>query len=160
MADLFSTFKLKDITLKNRIAVPPMCQYMADDGLINDWHRVHYAGLAKGGSGLVIVEATAVSPEGRITPRCLGIWSDEQAEKLKEIASIIKTGGATPGIQIAHAGRKASANIPWEGDDHIPAERSDDGKLLARQLWRLAAIYLESPLKCLLKKYYGSKLLM
>ena len=125
MSGLFSTFSLKDVTLRNRIAVPPMCQYTATDGLSNDWHRVHYSGLARGGAGLVIVEATAVAPEGRITPGCLGIWNDEQAEKLAQIARDIKAAGAVPGIQIAHAGRKASANRPWEGDDHIAA---DDGR--------------------------------
>ena len=74
MAALFEPYTLKDVTLRNRIAIPPMCQYMAEDGLINDWHQVHYAGLARGGAGLVVVEATAVSPEGRITPGCAGIW--------------------------------------------------------------------------------------
>ena len=122
MTDLFSPFQLKSVSLKNRIAVPPMCQYMADDGLVNDWHKAHYASLARGGSGLVIVEATAVAPEGRITPHCLGLWNDAQADQLREIVAAIKAAGAVPGIQIAHAGRKASANIPWEGDDHIPAE--------------------------------------
>lgn len=125
MSGLFSPFSLKDVTLRNRIAVPPMCQYTAIDGVSNDWHRVHYSGLARGGAGLVIVEATAVAPEGRITPGCLGIWNDEQAEKLAQIARDIKAAGAVPGIQIAHAGRKASANRPWEGDDHIAA---DDGR--------------------------------
>lgn len=125
MSGLFSPFSLKDVTLRNRIAVPPMCQYTATDGLINDWHRVHYSGLARGGAGLVIVEATAVAPEGRITPGCLGIWNNEQAEQLAQIARDIKAAGAVPGIQIAHAGRKASANRPWEGDDHIAA---DDGR--------------------------------
>lgn len=120
MADLFSSYQLKDVTLRNRIAIPPMCQYMAEDGVVNDWHLAHYTSLARGGSGLVIVEATGVAPEGRITPRCLGIWNDAQAEKLREIAAAIKAAGAVPGIQIAHAGRKASANKPWEGDDHIP----------------------------------------
>lgn len=121
MTDLFSSFQLKNVTLKNRIAIPPMCQYMAEDGVVNDWHKVHYESLARGGSGLVIVEATAVAPEGRITPNCLGLWNDAQAEQLKKIVASIKAAGAVPGIQIAHAGRKASANIPWEGDDHIPA---------------------------------------
>lgn len=120
MADLFSSYTLKDVTLRNRIAIPPMCQYMAEDGFVNDWHLAHYTSLARGGSGLVIVEATGVAPEGRITPGCLGIWNDAQAEKLREIAAAIKAAGAVPGIQIAHAGRKASANKPWEGDDHIP----------------------------------------
>jgi 2,4-dienoyl-CoA reductase-like NADH-dependent reductase (Old Yellow Enzyme family) len=116
---LFTPYSLKDVTLRNRIAVPPMCQYSAVDGLTNDWHDVHYAGLARGGAGLVIVEATAVSPEGRITPRCTGIWNDQQAAGLARIAVAIAKAGAVPGIQIGHAGRKASANIPWEGDDHI-----------------------------------------
>ncbi len=119
MSALFTPFSLKDVTLRNRIAIPPMCQYSAIDGMPNDWHQVHYAGLARGGAGLVIVEATAVSPEGRITPACLGIWNDEQAAELAKIARSIKAAGAVPGIQIAHAGRKASANKPWEGDDHI-----------------------------------------
>lgn len=119
MPTLFETYKLKDVTLRNRIAVPPMCQYLAQDGLINDWHRVHLASLARGGAGLVIVEATAVSPEGRITPGCAGIWNDEQAQLFAPVVAAIKAAGAVPGIQIGHAGRKASANLPWEGDDHI-----------------------------------------
>ena len=119
MSALFSPFQLKDVTLRNRIAIPPMCQYKAVDGMINEWHEVHYTSLSRGGAGLVIVEATAVSPEGRITPHCAGIWNDEQAAALARVARSIKAGGAVPGIQIAHAGRKASANIPWEGDDHI-----------------------------------------
>ena len=119
MTALFTEFSLKDITLRNRIAVPPMCQYSADDGHTNDWHLAHYTQLARGGAGLVIVEATAVSPEGRITPGCTGIWNDAQAEGLAKIASAIKKTGACAGIQIAHAGRKASANRPWEGDDHL-----------------------------------------
>ncbi len=121
MADLFSPFQLKDVSLRNRIAVPPMCQYMAEGGVANDWHAAHYAGMARGGAGLVIVEATAVAPEGRISPGCLGIWDDAQAGKLRAIAAAIKAAGAVPGIQIAHAGRKASANVPWQGDDHLPA---------------------------------------
>lgn len=120
MSALFTPFKLKGVTLRNRIAVPPMCQYSAEDGITNDWHQVHYPGIARGGAGLVIVEATAVSPEGRITPNCTGLWNDAQAEGMARIAASIKAAGAVPGIQIAHAGRKASANRPWEGDDHIP----------------------------------------
>lgn len=128
MPALFTPFKLKDVTLRNRIAVPPMCQYSAIDGITNDWHQVHYPSIARGGAGLVIVEATAVSPEGRITPGCAGLWSDIQAEGMARIAKSIKAAGAVPGIQIGHAGRKASANRPWEGDDHIP-----DGNPLAWQ---------------------------
>lgn len=122
MAALFEPYVLKDVNLRNRIAIPPMCQYMAEDGLINDWHQVHYAGLARGGAGLVVVEATAVSPEGRITPGCAGIWNDTQAQAFVPVVKAIKAAGSVPGIQIAHAGRKASANRPWEGDDHIAAD--------------------------------------
>ncbi len=121
MAALFTSFSIKDVTLKNRVAVPPMCQYSAIDGETNDWHLAHYTGIARGGAGLVIVEATAVSPEGRITPGCTGIWNDVQASGMAKIAAAIKSAGAVAGIQIGHAGRKASANRPWEGDDHIPS---------------------------------------
>lgn len=119
MTSLFQPFSLKGITLKNRIGVSPMCQYSANDGVVNEWHQVHLSGLARGGSGLVIAEATAVSPEGRITPGCLGLWNDAQAEAFVPVVRAIKAAGAVPGIQIGHAGRKASANRPWEGDDHI-----------------------------------------
>lgn len=107
---LFSPFQLKDVTLRNRIAIPPMCQYRATDGMVNEWHEVHYTSLGRGGAGLVIVEATAVSPEGRITPHCAGIWNDEQAAALAKVAKGIKAGGAVPGIQIAHAGRTETRN--------------------------------------------------
>lgn len=122
MSALFSSFKLKDVTLRNRIAIPPMCQYSAVNGMVNDWHEVHYASLGRGGAGLVIVEATGIAPEGRISPACLGLWNDAQAAGLAKVAAAIKAGGAVPGIQIGHAGRKASANVPWEGDDHIAEE--------------------------------------
>ncbi len=120
MPSLFDPYALKSVRLRNRIAVSPMCQYMAVDGVVNDWHRAHYATLARGGAGLVVVEATAVSPEGRITWGDLGLWNDVQAEALAPVVREIRSAGAVPGIQIAHAGRKASANRPWEGDDHIP----------------------------------------
>lgn len=121
MADLFSDFKLKDVHLKNRVAVSPMCQYSATEGVPNDWHRVHLGSLATGGSALVIAEATAVSPEGRITPACTGLWNDQQLEAFAPIVRFIESHGVVPGIQIAHAGRKASAQRPWEGDSHLPA---------------------------------------
>ncbi|HEY4146255.1 NADH:flavin oxidoreductase/NADH oxidase [Pinirhizobacter sp.] len=121
MASLFDPFQLKGVALRNRIAVPPMCQYTAEDGVINDWHQVHLASIARGGAGLVIVEATAVSPEGRITPGCAGLWNDAQTAAFVPVVQAIKAAGAVPGIQIGHAGRKASANRPWEGDDHIAA---------------------------------------
>lgn len=122
MPSLFDPYTLKGVTLRNRIGVSPMCQYLADDGVANDWHHVHYAGLARGGAGLVVLEATGVAPEGRITPGCLGLWNDAQAAALAPIVAEIKRHGAVPGIQIGHAGRKASANRPWEGDDHIAAD--------------------------------------
>ncbi|HBZ06570.1 MAG TPA: NADH:flavin oxidoreductase, partial [Massilia sp.] len=109
MSALFTPFSLKDVTLRNRIAVPPMCQYSATDGHTNDWHTTHYESIARGGAGLVIVEATGVSPEGRITSGCLGLWSDAHVPGLARIAAGIKAGGAVAGIQIGHAGRKASA---------------------------------------------------
>ena len=121
MASLFDSFSLKDVTLRNRIAVSPMCQYMSVEGVANEWHQVHYTSLARGGAGLVTLEATAVSPEGRISWGDAGLWNDQQAEALAPIVRSIKDWGAIPGIQLAHAGRKASANRPWEGDDHIPA---------------------------------------
>ncbi len=122
MASLFDPFALKSVTLRNRIAVSPMCQYSATDGIVDDWHHVHLGGLARGGAGLVIAEATAVSPEGRITPGCAGLWSDAHAAAFQPAVRSIKAAGAAAGIQLAHAGRKASANRPWEGDDHIPED--------------------------------------
>ncbi|MBL9168931.1 MAG: NADH:flavin oxidoreductase/NADH oxidase [Verrucomicrobiales bacterium] len=120
MPALFNSYNLKSLTFRNRIAVSPMCQYSATDGVAQAWHQGHYTGLARGGASLVVIEATAVSPEGRISPECLGLWNDEQAAALAPIVASIKAAGAIPGIQIAHAGRKASANRPWAGDDHIP----------------------------------------
>ncbi len=119
MSQLFSPFRVKDVTLKNRISVSPMCQYSAIDGYANDWHLAHLGAHAIGGAGLIHVEATAVAPEGRITPGCTGIWTDGHAEKFAPIVKFLKAQGAVPAIQIAHAGRKASANRPWEGDDHM-----------------------------------------
>jgi 2,4-dienoyl-CoA reductase-like NADH-dependent reductase (Old Yellow Enzyme family) len=122
MSKLFSEFHIKGISLKNRIVVSPMCQYSAADGVPNDWHMVHLGARAIGGAALVIAEATAVSPEGRITPGCTGLWNDKQAKAWAPIVRFIKAHGAVPGIQIAHAGRKASANRPWEGDDHMKTD--------------------------------------
>ena len=120
MAKLFTPFTLKSVTLRNRIVASPMCQYSAVDGVVNDWHRVHLTTLARGGVSLVITESTAISAEGRISPGDAGIWTDEQAEAWAEIVPLIKAAGAVPGMQLGHAGRKASSNKPWEGDDHIP----------------------------------------
>ena len=120
MASLFNSFRLKDVTTRNRIGVAPMCQYSAEDGVLDDWHLVHLGSRAVGGAGLVMVEATAVSSEGRISPADSGIWADKHLEPLMKISKFLKGHGAIPGIQIAHAGRKASAQKPWEGDSHIP----------------------------------------
>lgn len=116
---LFSPLTLRSVTLRNRIGVSPMCQYSATDGFANDWHYVHLGSRAVGGAGLVIVEATAVAPEGRITPGCLGLWSDKHIAPLARIAKFVKEHGAVAGIQIAHAGRKASADLPWNGGKHL-----------------------------------------
>lgn len=131
MTALFTPFTLKSVTLRNRIAVPPMCQYSAVDGVTNDWHLSHYASIARGGAGLVIVEATAVTPEGRITPGCAGLWNDEQVAGMAAIAAGIKAAGAVAGIQIGHAGRKASANRPWDGNAHIPNDAPDGWQTIA-----------------------------
>src|SRR6476620_6523908 len=104
MANLFSPITIKDITLKNRIVVSPMCQYSSEDGFATDWHLVHLGSRAVGGAGLVIVEATAISPEGRITPADLGIWKDEHIEMLSRITDFVHSQGAYAGIQLAHAG--------------------------------------------------------
>ncbi len=119
MTSLFQEFRLKDVVLRNRIAVSPMCQYSSVDGFPNDWHFVHLGSRAVGGAGLVVVEATAVSPEGRISPADSGIYLDDHVAPFARISRFLKQHGAVPGIQIAHAGRKASANKPWEGDNHI-----------------------------------------
>jgi 2,4-dienoyl-CoA reductase-like NADH-dependent reductase (Old Yellow Enzyme family) len=115
MHTLFSSLKIRSITLKNRIAVSPMCQYSATDGFANDWHLVHLGSRAVGGAALIIVEATAVSPEGRISPGDLGIWSDEHISFLKRITTFIEEQDSIAGMQLAHAGRKASHAVPWKG---------------------------------------------
>lgn len=119
MSLLFSELKLKGITLKNRIVVSPMCQYSSVDGFANDWHLVHLGSRAIGGAALIIMEATAVTPEGRITYGDMGIWKDEHIEKLRQITGFIHENGAVAGIQLAHAGRKASAEKPWHGGAQI-----------------------------------------
>jgi 2,4-dienoyl-CoA reductase-like NADH-dependent reductase (Old Yellow Enzyme family) len=120
---LFAPLAVRSVTLRNRIGVSPMCQYSATDGFANDWHQVHYGSRAVGGAGLVIVEATGVAPEGRITPGCLGLWSDGHIEPLARIAGFVKRQGAVAGIQIAHAGRKASAALPWHGGAHLSEDQ-------------------------------------
>jgi 2,4-dienoyl-CoA reductase-like NADH-dependent reductase (Old Yellow Enzyme family) len=120
MARLFTPIKLRELELKNRIVVSPMCQYSAEGGMPNQWHLVNYGSRAVGGAGLVMVEATAVCPEGRITPGCTGLWSEQHSEAFRPITDFIRQQGSVPGIQIAHAGRKASCDAPWNGSKYLP----------------------------------------
>ncbi len=113
--DLLSPLSIRGVTLRNRIVMSPMCQYVAKDGLADDWHLVHLGSRAAGGVALVIVEATAITADGRITPGDVGIWSDQHAEALARIARFVQSQGAVAGIQLAHAGRKASCDLPWKG---------------------------------------------
>lgn len=119
MHHLFDELKLRGVTLRNRIGVSPMCQYSSRDGFSSDWHLVHLGSRAVGGAGLVIMEATAIVPEGRITPGDNGIWKDEHTEQLTRIAGFVSSQGAVSGIQLAHAGRKASRQTPWDGGGDI-----------------------------------------
>lgn len=120
MVKLFTPFKLREIEFKNRIFVSPMCQYSAEGGIPNNWHLVNYGSRAVGGAALVMVEATAVCPEGRITPWCTGLWSDAHTEAFRPIVDFIRQQGAVPAIQIAHAGRKAACDTPWKGSKYLP----------------------------------------
>ena len=115
MSHLFEALTLRGATLRNRIGVSPMCQYSCTDGLATDWHLVHLGSRAVGGAGLVMVEATAVEARGRISPADMGIWSDAHVPPLARIARFVSEQGAVPGIQLAHAGRKASTPVPWAG---------------------------------------------
>ena len=139
--DLLTPLKLRGVTFRNRIAVSPMCQYSAENGFANDWHLVHLGSRAAGGAGLVIVEATAVVPEGRITPKDVGLWSDEHIEPLARIARFVHRQGAVAGIQLAHAGRKASCDVPWKGGAALSPARRAAGRWSARarlpSAWRV-----------------------
>lgn len=118
-AQLFSPLQIKSLTFKNRITISPMCQYSSVDGFANDWHLVHLGSRASGGAALIIQEATAVSPEGRISPSDMGLWSAEHIEKMKVINQFILSQNSIPGIQLAHAGRKASVSEPWNGNKKL-----------------------------------------
>jgi 2,4-dienoyl-CoA reductase-like NADH-dependent reductase (Old Yellow Enzyme family) len=119
MSTLLSPVTIGNTTFKNRIVISPMCQYSATDGFANDWHLVHLGSRATGGAGLVMQEATAVSPEGRITYADAGLWKNEQCEKWRQIVAFLHSQGARAGIQLAHAGRKASCEVPWKGGHQI-----------------------------------------
>src|SRR6202142_3724941 len=116
MPHLFSPLKIKNVEFKNRIVVSPMCEYSSVNGFANDWHLVHLGSRAVGGAGLVMTEAAAVTAEGRISPQDLGIWSDDHVEFLSRITRFIQSQGSVAGIQLAHAGRKASTYRPSDGD--------------------------------------------
>lgn len=128
---LFSPLSLRGVTLRNRIAVSPMCQYSCEDGFATDWHLVHLGSRAVGGAALVMVEATAVEARGRITYGDHGLWKDEHIEMLARITRFIKQQGAVAGIQIAHAGRKASCELPWKGDKAISPEQKNGWQVVA-----------------------------
>ena len=131
MPHLFSPLKIKSVEFKHRIAVSPMCEYSSEDGFANHWHLVHLGSRAVGGAALIITEATAVSPEGRITYADLGIYNDEHITKLKEITGFIHEHGAVAGVQLAHAGRKASHQRPWDGGAQIPSVHENGWKAFA-----------------------------
>jgi 2,4-dienoyl-CoA reductase-like NADH-dependent reductase (Old Yellow Enzyme family) len=131
MAHLFDPLAIRDITFANRVFVSPMCEYSSSDGYANDWHMVHLGSRAVGGAGLVFTEATAVLPEGRISPQDLGIWKDDHIEPLARIARFIHGQGAVAGMQLAHAGRKASTYRPWEGSGAIPESAGGWKKVVA-----------------------------
>ncbi|WP_299949714.1 hypothetical protein [uncultured Ruegeria sp.] len=122
MPTLFSSFRLRNVTFKNRIAISPMSQYRARDGCANDWHLVHLGRFVMGGAALVYAEATAVTRDGRRTPGDLGLWDDSQIEPLRRISDFITREGAVPGIQLSHAGRKASERRPWHGETPLDEE--------------------------------------
>lgn len=124
MPGLFDPLKIRGVELKNRIVVSPMCQYSSVDGFANDWHLVHLGSYALGGSSLVFTEAAAISSEGRITPDDLGIWKDEHIEFLTRVTNFIKSQNSIPGIQLAHAGRKASHSSPWKDHKYLSKEEN------------------------------------
>jgi 2,4-dienoyl-CoA reductase-like NADH-dependent reductase (Old Yellow Enzyme family) len=132
---LFTPLQLRGVTLKNRVVISPMCQYSAHDGMANDWHFAHLARYAIGGAGLVFTEATAVERNGRITHGDLGIWSDAHVEPLKRIAAFIKSQGAVPAMQLAHAGRKSSMQRPWHGNGPI----DDSDRARGEDVWPVVA---------------------
>ena len=142
MPNLFDSLSIRDLTLSNRIVVSPMCEYSSTDGFANDWHLVHLGSRAVGGAGLILTEATAVTPEGRISPQDLGIWKDEHIEFLGRITRFIHSQGSAAGIQLAHAGRKASTYRPSDGDGAAPEEAGGWKNVIAPSAIPFAGNYL------------------
>lgn len=132
---LFTPFQLRGLTLRNRIIVSPMCQYSAHEGIANDWHMVHLGGLARGGAGMVFIEAAAVAREGRITHGDVGLWSEAHVEPLARINRFMKSQGAIPAVQLAHAGRKASMQRPWHGNGPL----DDTDRARGEDVWPVSA---------------------
>lgn len=141
MSHLFDPFQLRDVTFSNRIFVSPMCEYSSEDGFANDWHLVHLGSRAVGGAGLVLTEATAVLPEGRISPQDLGIWKDEHVDELARIARFLHQQGSIAGMQLAHAGRKASTYRPWEGSGMLSDGKGGWSKVVAPSVVPFAENY-------------------
>jgi 2,4-dienoyl-CoA reductase-like NADH-dependent reductase (Old Yellow Enzyme family) len=135
MPELFEPYSLRDVRLRNRVVVSPMCEYSSEDGFANDWHLVHLGSRAVGGAGLILTEAAAVVPDGRISPGDLGMWKDEHIEPLARIVRFCEEHGAPVGVQLAHAGRKASMSVPWESRESVPPERGG-----WRPVWSASAI--------------------
>jgi len=140
-AHLFTPYAMREITLRNRIVVSPMCEYSSTDGLATDWHLVHLGSRAVGGAGLVITEAAAVEARGRISPEDLGIWNDVQVAPLARITAFIREQGAVPGIQLAHAGRKASTYRPWSGRGAVTPEHGGWADVIAPSAVPFSAEY-------------------
>src|SRR5213594_1959388 len=141
MPGLFDPLTIREVKFANRVFVSPMCQYSSRDGFANDWHFVHLGSRAVGGAGLVLTEATAVLPEGRISPEDLGIWADEHIAMLSGIVSFIHEQGSIAGMQLAHAGRKASTRRPWEGPGAIPEAEGGWKKVVAPSALPFAESY-------------------
>src|SRR3979411_1853421 len=141
VAGLFDPLAIRDLTFSNRVFVSPMCQYSSEDGYANDWHLVHLGSRAVGGAGLVLTEATAVLPEGRISPQDLGIWDDGHIEMLSRIVSFIHEQGSIAGMQLAHAGRQASTRRPWDGHGAISESEGGWKKVVAPSALAFADTY-------------------
>src|SRR5205085_376447 len=138
---LLTPIAFREVTLKNRIVVSPMCQYSSQDGFASDWHLVHLGSRAVGGAALVFTEATAILPEGRISPNDLGIWKDAHVESLGRITRFIHQQGSIAGMQLAHAGRKASTRRPWEGHGAVPESEGGWKKVVAPSAQRFSDNY-------------------